>query len=100
MSPSLTGELSSPLVQRLKGPRAVARASSPASRMTASSGVRSAARSLPGNGETLQPHRRRIDAVAEFEIVGRRERAEDVVEMTGDGHLAHRKGALAVLDPE
>src|SRR3974390_3063482 len=99
-SPSLTGELSSPLVQHLKAPRAVTHATSPASRITASSGARSVTGSLPGNGEPLEPQRRRIGAVAEFEIVGGRECAENVGQMSRDGDLAPRGSALALLDPE
>src|SRR5258708_4833844 len=41
-----------------------------------------------------------IDAVAEFQIVGRRHRFEYLEQMARDRHLAHRIGDLAVLDPE
>src|SRR3974390_374702 len=99
-SPSLTGEVSSPLGQHLKAPRAAPHPPSPASRITASSGARSVTGSLPGNGAPLEPQRRRIGAVAEFEIVGGRECAENVGQMSSDGDLAHRVSALAVLDPE
>src|SRR5947209_20470473 len=53
-----------------------------------------------GNGEALHPHGRGIGAVTENEIVGRRERAEDLLEVPRDCDLAHRVGEFAVLDPE
>src|SRR6201999_2947114 len=95
-----TGDLSWPLVQCLSGRLAVTRASSPASRMTVSSLSFSAPRSLAGNSQSLQPHRGRVDAVAEVEIVRRRQRAEDIEQMSSDGDLAHGKSLFAVLDPE
>ena len=102
MSASLTGESSSPLVQRLSGPRD-GRARKLAG--LAHHGFERAARRrrrdhCPATVRPSSRTRRRIGAVAEFEIVGRRQRAEHVEQMAGDGDLAHRIGALAVLDPE
>src|SRR6185503_11056670 len=97
MSASETGDLSCPLVQCLNPRDAVARARSPAARITSSSPLSS---SLAGNGQPLDAQCRRVDAVAEFEIVGRRDRPEDVGERAGNGHFADRISALAVLDPE
>src|SRR5690242_3117152 len=100
MSASLTGEWSVPLVQRLNGPRAVARASSPASRITASSGPRSAIASLTGNGQALDAHRRCVGAIAKLEIIGRHECVEYFEQMSGDGDSAHRVCSLPILDPK
>src|SRR5262249_33105092 len=101
---SLTGEVPPPLVQLLSSLRNVFSAKAPASRTAAARRSRTSARSksgLPsGNGETLHAHGRRVGAEAEFEIVGGRKPPEHVDQITGDGHLAHRITALAVLDPE
>src|SRR5207237_8597628 len=95
MSASLTGEPPC-LVQFLTDVWNVRAASAPASR-TASSTARfsSGAR----NGQSFQPHGRRIGAMTEFEIVRWRERCEDVVEMARDRDLAHATGQVAVRDP-
>src|SRR5919109_3648622 len=102
-SASLTGE-DFPLVQLLSSPRKVCSANAPASRTAAARRsrvpLRSIASSASGNGETLQPHRRRVGAEAELEIVGGRQRLEHVDQVAGDGDLAHGVAALAVLDPE
>src|SRR5262245_1548216 len=100
MSASLTGDRSSPLVQCLNARCAVLRASAPASRITASSGARSALVSLAGNGQTLDPHGGRIGAVPEFQVVGRRQRAEHLKQSARDGDLTHRISAFSVFDPE
>src|SRR5215831_6796610 len=100
ISASLTGDWSAPLVQRLKGPRAVVRARSPASRNMASRGSRNAIVSLAGNGQAFHAQCRRIGAVAEFKVVGRRQRTEHLKQMSGDGDLADRVSSLAILDPE
>src|SRR5262249_11022659 len=100
MSASVTGERSAPLVQRLYGPRAVARATSPAVRITVASGSRSARRLLDGNGQSIYSLRRRIDAVAEFEIIGGRKGAEHLDEMPCYRHFAYGIGAFAVFNPE
>src|SRR3954467_552482 len=107
MSASDTGE-ETPLVQFFSSVRNSDSASAPASRTASASSAPSPAmiRSLrlsaltSANRQSLDAQRRRIDAVAEFQIVGRRERFEHLDQMTGDGHFAHRKGNLAVLDPE
>src|SRR5919109_1259366 len=84
------------------GPRKVARATSPASRTAATSRALCATRSisLTANGQSFHPQGRRIGAETEFEIVGRRQRAEDLVEMSGDRHFADRIALLALFDPE
>jgi hypothetical protein len=99
MSASLTGDEPA-LSQRFIEPWAVAMASSPASRAIAASASRSSTRSLSCNGQSFDAHGRRVDAVFEFEIIGRRQAAEDIEQMAGDGDFAHRISALAVLDPE
>src|SRR5262249_57069577 len=99
-SASDTGELPS-FIQLLIGFLNDLSASAPASRTVAVSSCASAARSMVSdarNGEPLDPHGRRIDAVAEGEIVRRHQRSKDVVEVARDGDLAHRIGELAVLD--
>src|SRR6188508_2296535 len=100
MSASVTGDLSSPLVQCLNAPCAVLRARAPASRITASSGARSALVSLAGNGQTLDAQGGCVGAVAEFQIVGRRQRPEYLKQIACDGDLAHRISAFSVFDPE
>src|SRR4051812_8631161 len=79
-------------------------ASAPAPRTAAVSSVATSVAlgspSEPCNGEALQTNGRRIGAVAELEIVRRLERAEHGDEVARDGHLAHRIGALPILDPE
>src|SRR5262245_4713887 len=100
MSASLTGDRSTPLVQCLKAPCAVLRARAPAWRITASSGARNAFVSLTGNSQTLNSQGRRVGAVSELQIVGRRQRPEHLQQVARDGDLAHRKGALSVFDPE
>src|SRR5882672_6475845 len=52
------------------------------------------------NRQTLDAQRRSIDAIAEFQIVGWRQRLEYFEQMASDRHLAHRIGDLAILDPE
>src|SRR6478736_1687308 len=100
MSASVTGEWSVPFVHRLNGRRAVARASSPASRITASSGSPNARTSLAGNGQALHTQCRCIGAVAEFQVVGRGKRAEHVKQIPRNRNAAYGIGALAILDPE
>src|SRR6185312_5761411 len=100
MSASVTGERSAPLVQRLNGRRAVSRASSPASRMMASSGLRKSRVSLAGNGQALHAQRWCVGAVAECEVVSRGKCAEHIKQVASNGYFAHGKGAFAILDPE
>src|SRR5690348_11497103 len=71
-----------------------------APRMVASSRARSEASSLAGNSQILHGHRRRICAIPELKIVGRGQCAEYLLQMPGDGDLAHRIGCLAVFNPE
>ncbi len=88
---------SSPLVQLLDvgAEHASARARRPRARraeLSASAASFALSASVAGNGQSLDAHGRRIGAVAELEIVRRRQRAEDVEQMAGDGHLADRIG--------
>src|SRR5215510_2481374 len=103
MSASHTGE-SLPFVQLRNGPPNLPSASAPASRTALSrqkvSWATDVSASVTGNGETLHAHGRCIGAVAELEIVGRRQGAEHVEQMARDGDFAHRIGELATLDPE
>src|SRR5579883_555557 len=55
---------------------------------------------MSGNGQAFNARSRRIGAVAEVEIVRRRQAGEQGSEVSGDRDLAHGKGALALLDPE
>src|SRR3569833_3041663 len=106
MSASETGE-DAPLIHFFSSVRNIERASAPASRTVSVSSAASRVRvfssseaSASAKRQTLDAHRRRIDAVAEFVIVGRLHRLEDLEQMTGDGDLADGIGELAVLDPE
>src|SRR3954469_11764518 len=104
MSASETGE-DLPLVQFFNLVRNSDLASAPASRTTvvkscASRASRSALSSTAAKRQALDAQGRRVDAVAEFQIVGRNQRLEDVEQVAGDGHLADGIGDLAVLDPE
>src|SRR5215470_7625246 len=102
MSASVTGE-SWPLVQVLSG-RSNSWASVPAARTATSrrsaKRCRSSALSDAGNGQALDAQGRCVGAIAEFEIIGRRERVENFTQVAGDRHLAHRIGERAILDPE
>src|SRR5689334_20316761 len=102
-SASLTGDVLS-LIQLLICPRKVRSASAPPSRTAAATRSRSAAPSISGlsagNGEAFDAQGRRVGAEAEFKIVGGGQLAEYVDQIAGDRDLAHRIGALAVLDPE
>src|SRR4029078_1562057 len=80
-------------------------ASAPASRTVSVSSAASRALiacsvSASAKRQSLAPHGRRIDAVAEFQIVGGRHRLEDRQQVPRDRYLADRIGDLAVLDPE
>src|SRR5882672_7766383 len=104
MSASDTGD-EAPLVQFLSSVRNSDSASAPASRTVSVSSAASCALiassvSASAKRQALDAQRRRVDAVAEFQIVGRRQRFEDRQQMTRDRHLAHGIGDLAVLDPE
>src|SRR5688572_14285725 len=112
MSASDTGE-DAPLVQFFSSVRNSDSASAPASRtvsvsraasrfsisrVTILSCTRSALTSA--KRQPLDTNRRRIDAVTEFQIVGRHHRLEYLQQMPGDRDLAHRIGDFAILDPE
>src|SRR3954452_6781643 len=113
MSASDTGE-DAPLVQFFSLVRNSESPSAPASRTAATSNAESRCRpsaraaassAIPSalasaNRQSLDAQRRCIDAVTEFQIVGCSQRLEHLDQVAGDGHLAHRIGDLAVLDPE
>src|ERR1700751_5111067 len=93
MSAAVTGD-PWPLVQVSTAVPNMESASAPASRTAAVKISASAARSpasLSGNGQSFDPHRRRVGAVAKDEIGGRFEVGEYVAEIPGDGDLAHRE---------
>src|ERR1044072_805832 len=104
MSASDTGE-GAPLVHFFSSVRNIGGASAPASRTVSCSSAASRVRivsfaSTSAKRQALDAHRRRIDAVAEFEIVRRLHRLEDLEQVAGDRPLADGIGDLAVLDPE
>src|SRR3954463_2143144 len=107
MSASETGE-EAPLVPSSTSVRNISCPSPPASRTVSCSSAASRVRmaspvafaSTSAKRQTLDAHRRRIDAVAELEIVRRLHRLEYLEQMAGDRHLAHGISELAVLDPE
>src|SRR3954467_4772190 len=111
MSASETGD-EVPLVQFFSSVRNSASARAPASRTVSLSKAASRFMSCAkfpcctpsalasAKRQSLDAHRRRIDAIAEFQIVGRHHRLEDLEQMTGDGDLADRIADLAILDPE
>src|SRR5947208_1909360 len=104
MSASDTGD-EAPLVQFFSSVRNSDSASAPASRTVSVSSAASRAMfrsraSTTAKRQSLDAHGRRIDAVAEFQIVGRRQRFEDRQQMACNRHLADGIGDLAVLDPE
>src|SRR3954465_7984394 len=107
MSAYETGE-DAPLVHFFSSVRNIDCASAPASRTVSCSSAASRVRmaspvafvSTSAKRQTLDAHRRRIDAVAELEIVRRLHRLEDLEQMAGYRHLAHGISEFAVLDPE
>src|ERR1700752_3127752 len=104
MSASETGE-DLPLIQFFSSVRNSDLASRPASRTvsfrSAASRASAVSRSsTSAKGQPFDAQRRRVDAVAEFQVIGRRQRLEHVEQMARDGHFADGIGELAVLDPE
>src|SRR5579871_5366509 len=108
ISASDTGD-EAPLIQFFSSVRNSDRASAPAWRTVsvrrAASRARLSGRALlpaspSAKGQSLDPQRRRVDAIAKHEIVRRHQRLEDVEQVTGDRHFADGVGDLAVLDPE
>src|SRR6202049_3148827 len=100
MSASDTGDNASPLVQFFNGVLNIDSASAPASRTASARRAACCLRSttsMAGNSQALHAHGRRIGAVAEGEIVRRRQAFEYFGEVSGDGDFAHRKSELAVL---
>src|SRR5882757_2062288 len=104
MSASDTGD-EAPLIQFFNSVRNSDSASAPASRTVSVSSAASRALipsrvSASAKRQALDAHRRRIDAIAEFQIVGGRQRFEHRQQVPRDRHLAYGIGDLAVLDPE
>src|SRR3977135_735422 len=94
-----------PLVQSFSTVQTSDSASAPASRTVSVSSAASRAMflssvSASAKRQSLDAHGRRIDAVAEFQIVGGLHRLEDRQQVPCDRHLADGIGDLAVLDPE
>src|SRR3954468_21559487 len=107
MSASETGE-DAPLVHVFSSVRYIDSARLPASRTVSFSRLASRIRivssrifaSASAKRQSLDAHRRRIDAVTEFEIVRRLHRHEDLEQMARDRDFADGIGQLAILDPE
>src|SRR3978361_893528 len=104
MSASETGD-EAPLVQFFSSVRNIALASAPASSTVSVSSAASrvvmfSTVSASAKRQALDAQRRRIDAVAEFQVVGSNHRFEDRQQMARDRHFADGIGDLAVLDPE
>src|SRR4029079_1362083 len=100
MSASVTGESPCPLVHCFNGPPKNFLATAPACVTAAANRSRSRENSDTGNGQTLKPQGRRVDAKAKLQIVGWRYCFENIGQIAGDGDLTHRIGALPLLDPE
>src|SRR5258708_23603243 len=103
MSASDTGDKASPLVQFFSGVLNIDNASAPASRTASARRADCCCRSttsVAGNSQALHAHGRRIGAVAEGEVVRRRQALEYFGQPAGDGDFAHRIGERAVLDPK
>src|SRR6267142_113762 len=105
MSASDTGD-EAPLVQFFSSVRNSDSASAPASRTVSVSNAASRAKVSSGvlsalasaNRQTLDAQRRRVDAVAKRQIVGRHQRFEYFEKMARDRYLAYGIGDLAILD--
>src|SRR5437868_8920992 len=101
MSASETGE-DAPLIHFFSSVRNIDCARLPASRTVSCSSAASRVRtftsrlSASAKRQSFDAHRRRIDAVAELEIVGRLHRLEDLEQMARDRHLADGIGELTV----
>ena len=54
----------------------------------------------PRQRHTLNPQRRRIDAVAQIQIIGGGEPQEHVLQITRNRDFGDRIGQLPILDPE
>src|SRR5829696_9065385 len=104
MSASETGD-EAPLVQFFSSVRNIDKASAPASRTVSRNSAASRAQilsavSASAKRQALDAQRRRVDAVAEFQIVSGNERFEHRQQMARDRHLADGVSDLAILDPE
>src|SRR5204863_8442471 len=100
MSASETGD-EAPLVQFFSSVRNSDKASTPASRTVSFSSAASRAQvlstiSASAKRQALDAQRWRVDAVTEFQIVGRDQRLEHRQQMARDRHLAHGIGDLGV----
>src|ERR1700741_615617 len=103
MSASETGE-DAPLIQFFSSVGKRDLASPPASRTVSVSSAASRANvsrsSTSAKGQPFDAQRRRVDAVAEFQVARGSQRLEHVEQMARDRDLADGIGDLAVLDPE
>src|SRR5439155_545124 len=104
MSASETGD-EAPLVQFFSSVRNSDNASAPASRTVSRNSAASRAQilsavSASAKRQALDAQRRRVDAVAEFQVVGGDQRLEHRQQMARDRHLADRVRDLAILYPE
>src|SRR5258705_1380023 len=104
MSASEAGD-EAPLIQFFSSVRNSDSASAPASRTvsvssTASRALTTSRASASAKRQALDAHCRRIDAIAEFQIVGGCQRFEHRQQVPRDRHLADGIGDLAILDPE
>src|SRR4051812_48770677 len=72
----------------------------PAARATSSSNFRSSDASGAGKCHALDTDGGGIGAVAEFQVAGRHQAGEHILEIAGDGDFGHGKSDLAILDPE
>src|ERR1700758_2658065 len=72
----------------------------PASRTVSSSNLRSSDASGAGKCHALDADSGGIGAMAEFQVAGRGQAQEHILEIAGDGDFGNGKGDLAILDPE
>src|SRR5258707_15027705 len=104
MSASDTGD-EAPLVQFFSSVRNSDNASAPAWRTVSVNSAASRAQtasavSASAKRQALDAQRRRVDAVAELQVVGRRQRFEHRQQMPRNRDLADGISDLAILDPE
>src|SRR5437016_14683627 len=104
MSASETGD-ETPLVQFFSSVRNSDKASAPASRTVSLSSAASRAQmasaiSASAKRQALDAQRRRVDAVAKFQVVGGNQRFEHRQQMTRERHLADGVGNPAVPHPQ
>src|SRR3569833_3220865 len=72
----------------------------PASRTVSSSNLRSSDASGAGKCHALDADGGGVCAMAEFQVAGRRQAGEHVLEIAGDGDFGYWDSDLAIFDPE